>query len=92
VTVETEPRTGGRLVAWFVGAGLVVAVGSVMVLGFRAPGLLLAALLGACAAARLCLPVRMVGVLAVRSRAVDVGMMTAMAVAVAVLALTAPAT
>lgn len=75
-----------------VGVGLVVAVGSVAVLGFRAPGLLLAALLAACALARLLLPVRLVATLAVRSRTVDVLTLAALSAATAVLALTAPAT
>jgi hypothetical protein len=90
--VETEPRPGGRLVPWVVAAGLVLAIGSVAVLGFRAPGLLLSALLAGCAVARLVLPVRMVSILAVRSRAVDVLTLAALAVAVAVLAVTAPGT
>lgn len=90
--MDTERPSPGRLVPWLVALGLVVAVGSVAVLGFRAPGLLLAALLAACAVARLVLPVRLVATLAVRSRTVDVLTLTALAGAAAVLALTAPST
>jgi hypothetical protein len=86
---QSEPRPGS-VVPWLVGAGLVVAVASGVVLGFRAPGLLLAVLLSACAVARLVLPLRMVGLLAVRSRIVDVVTLSALAVGVALLALTAP--
>lgn len=85
-----QPRPG--VVPWLVGAGLVVAVASVGVFGFRAPGLLLGALLGACAVARLLLPPRLVGTLAVRSKVVDVATLSTLGAAVVLLALTAPAT
>lgn len=88
--MDTEPGRGSRLAPWLVAAGLAVSVGSVPVLGFRGGGLLLAALLAGCGLARLLLPVRTVGVLAVRSRGVDVVTLLALAVAAGSLALTAP--
>ncbi|MFP5336576.1 MAG: DUF3017 domain-containing protein [Actinomycetes bacterium] len=89
--MHTEPRSG-RLVPWLVGVGLAVAVASAWVAGFRAPGLVLGAMLAAGAVARLTLPPGIVGPLAVRSRGVDVAMLATLAVAVVVLALTAPDT
>jgi hypothetical protein len=91
VMAEIEPRPGA-LVPVLVGAGVLVAVLAGLLVGFRATGLLLAAVLGGCAVARLLLPLRVVGALAVRSRGTDVVTLTVLAVAVAVLALTAPDT
>lgn len=88
--MQTHPRPG--VVPWLVGAGLAVSVASVWVFGFRAPGLLLGGLLGACAVARLLLPPRLAGTLAVRSKAIDVATLSTLGAAVVLLALTAPAT
>jgi hypothetical protein len=79
-------------VPWLVGAGVAVSVLAGLALGFRAAGLLLALLLGGCALARLLLPVRVVGSLAVRSRGLDVVTLAALAFGVALLAVTAPNT
>jgi hypothetical protein len=88
---QTEPRPSA-VVPWLVGAGVAVSVLAGLWLGFRAAGILLALLLAACALARLLLPVRVVGSLAVRSRGLDVVMLAALALGVAVLAVTAPGT
>ena len=91
MTGESEPRPS--LVApVVVGAGVLASVSAGALVSFRVGGLLLAGLLGAAAVARLLLPVRVVGLLAVRSRLVDVMTLGALAVSVAVLAVTAPGT
>ena len=90
--MQTEqPRSGGPW-TWLVGAGLLVAVASVWLFGFRAPGLVLGGVLALAGSARLVLPTRLAGTLAVRSRLVDVVTLWVLAGAVVALALTAPST
>jgi len=75
---------------------LIAAVGTCgaaaagLLVSFRVAGLVLAAALAALALARLVLPVVDVGALAVRSRGVDAATAGALALAIAVLAVTAP--
>lgn len=88
----TQPQPRGGLVGALVGGGVLVSIAAGPLLGFRATGVLLTVLLTACALARLLLPVRVVGGLAVRSRPVDVVVLAVLAGAVGVLALTAPTT
>jgi hypothetical protein len=90
--VMTSDGHVSRLLPWAVGLGLVLAVAAGLVFGFEVAGLLLAGLLTCCAVARLTLPLRVVGLLAVRSRGLDVLMLAALATGVAVLAVTAPST
>jgi hypothetical protein len=75
--------------AWVV-AALLIGVAVSLVLGvvgnFRVGAYALAALLGLAALARLTLPIRLAGPLAVRSRVVDTLVATVMAVALVVLA------
>lgn len=71
------------------GAALAAVVGALV--GFRAAGAVLAAVLVLTAVARAALPADSPFVLVVRSRGVDVTTAAVLAVGVAVLALTAPA-
>lgn len=88
--VHTEPRAARPLVLAAVAAGVLLAVAAGLLLGFRLAGYVLAAELAAVAVLRLLLPVRVVGALAVRSRALDVATAAALAAALGVLALTVP--
>jgi hypothetical protein len=87
-----DNERASRLLPWGLGLALVLVVAAGLVFGFEVAGLLLAALLACCAVARLTLPLRVVGLLAVRSRGLDVLMLAALATGVAVLAVTAPST
>lgn len=76
------------VLAVVLGAGGAALAG--VLVSFRLAGIVLALVLAGVALARLLLPVAQVGALAVRSRGVDVATAGALALAVAVLALTAP--
>lgn len=88
--VHTEPRGARSLVLAVVAAGVGVAVALGLLAGFRAAGYMLAAVLGAVCLARALLPVRVIGAVAVRSRFLDVATTGVLALALAVLARTAP--
>lgn len=90
VRVHTEPRAARPLVLVLVALGVLASVLAGLTLGFRAAGYGLAAVLAAAALARLLLPVRVVGALAIRSRGLDLVTMGTFAAALAVLARTAP--
>lgn len=85
---EQRPHDLLPVLAVVLGAGGAALAG--WLVSFRLAGLVLAAVLAGVALARLVLPVARVGALAVRSRGLDVATAGALAVAVAVLAVTAP--
>lgn len=88
--VHTELRGARPVALAAVTVGVLVAVALGVLSGFRAAGYVLAGVLLAVALARAVLPVHVVGALAVRSRALDVATTSTLAVALAVLARTAP--
>lgn len=92
-TVPAVPAAGRRpaLVPLLVVAGAALAAVVGVLGGFRAAGLVLAAVLALTAVARAVLPAASSLVLVVRSRGVDVTTAVVLAVGVTVLALTAPA-
>jgi hypothetical protein len=85
---EQRPHDLLPVLAVVLGAGGAALTG--WLVSFRAAGLVLAAVLAGVAVARLALPVTSVGALAVRSRGLDAATAGALAVAIAVLAVTAP--
>ena len=89
--LHTEPRGAGRLVLALLATGVLVAVAGAVLVGFRAAGYTLGVVLLAASAARLVLPVRVVGPLAVRSRLVDAATTGTAAAAMLVLSRVAPA-
>lgn len=88
--LHTEPRGARPVALAAVTAGVLVAVALGVLSGFRAAGYVLAGVLLAVAVARAILPVRVVGALAVRSRALDVATACTLAGGLAVLARTTP--
>lgn len=86
---STNPRPALAPVLVVVAAALAAVVG--VLVGFRAAGLVMAAVLALTAITRAVLPAGSPLVLVVRSRGVDVTTAAVLAVGVAVLALTAPA-
>ena len=82
---ERVPTPGNAVLLTLVG-GIVVALGLTLLAGPTVGGVLLGTDLAVAAVLRLVLPVRIAGALAVRSRAVDVAMLLALAVSCLVLA------
>jgi hypothetical protein len=88
--LHTEPRAARPVALAAVTAGVVLAVVLSVLVSFRSGGYALAGVLVAVSVARALLPVRVVGAIAVRSRALDVATTSTLAVGLAVLARTTP--
>jgi Protein of unknown function (DUF3017) len=83
---SAEPGGHGNLLAFAIVVLVAVSAALSVVVNFRVAAYALASLLAMVAVARVLLPVRLVGPLAVRSRAVDAVTCAAMAAALVVLA------
>ena len=88
--VDRAPSSSPAAPLALVGAGLLAAAATGVLVSFWVGGLVLALVLAGCAVARLLLPVAAVGPLAVRSRGVDAATCGLLAAGIALLAVIAP--